>query len=45
MDCKARRIYKVTKIENEVIVLTAEDGVDEVVINCDKRKGGVRVLN
>ncbi len=44
MDCKARRIYKVTKIENEVIVLTAEDG-EEVVINCDKREGGVKVLN
>ncbi len=36
LDRKARRIYKVTKIENGMVVLRAEDGSGEVVITCDQ---------
>ncbi len=38
MDAKTKTIYRVARIEEDLIILTAEDGSDELVIR-DKKSG------
>ncbi len=38
MDAKTKTIYRIARIEKDLIILTAEDGSDELVIR-DKKSG------